>query len=257
MRATVGMIVMGALAGHVGQTLSAQVATTVRVRVVAHDAKIIGDGVGGARVIVRDAGTGTILAMGTQEGGTGDTRRIVKEPVSRGARVYDTRGAALFTVELQLYEPAIVEFIGEGPLGYEHAMLRASKTVLLVPGEDLLGDGLLLELHGFIVEMLEPTSITAGVEAVDVEARVRMMCGCPLEPGGLCDADRVRVRAQVYADGALVRDEELEYAGKTNMFRGSVSLADVPEGAYLIIVATDPDRENFGSSKKLKIEDYP
>ena len=50
-----------------------------------------------------------------------------------------------------------------------------------------------------------------------------------------------------------LRGKSLEYAGKTNMFRGSVSLAEVPEGAYLIVVATDPDRENFGSSKKLKI----
>ena len=66
-------------------------------------------------------------------------------------------------------------------------------------------------------------------------------------------SQRVSVSARLTPEERDLLRAAAEYAGKTNMFRGSVSLADVPEGAYLIIVATDPDRENFGSSKKLKI----
>ena len=42
--------------------------TRVMIRVVAHDAKIIGSGVGGARVTVTEVETGRVLASGVQEG---------------------------------------------------------------------------------------------------------------------------------------------------------------------------------------------
>jgi len=55
-----------------------------------------------------------------------------------------------------------------------------------VPGEDVTGDGLTLTLHGFIVEVLSPSGGDLGPGTdVTVRARLRMMCGCPTEPGGL------------------------------------------------------------------------
>ncbi|MFB6272169.1 MAG: hypothetical protein ABEL51_04645, partial [Salinibacter sp.] len=73
----------------------------------------------------------------------------------------------------------------EGPLGSPQATQTASKTVLLVPGKDVTGDGIALPLHGFIVEVLSPSSGTATPgEALSVRARVRMLCGCPTRPGG-------------------------------------------------------------------------
>ena len=47
--------------------------TTVKVSVIAHDGKLMGSGVGGARVTIRDLDTGEVLADGLHEGGTGDT----------------------------------------------------------------------------------------------------------------------------------------------------------------------------------------
>ena len=82
-------------------------ATHVRVRVVAQDAKIIGASVGGARVIVRHAGTGEIVAEEVQQGGTGDTRSIVVEPVVRGETIYDTPDAGAVTVSLDVAEPTV------------------------------------------------------------------------------------------------------------------------------------------------------
>ena len=233
--------------------VSAQTRTQVRIRVVAHDAKIIGSGVGGARVWVKNADTGEVLAQGVQSGGTGDTKAIVVDPVTREATIFDSPGAAELTVTLNLDEPTVLEFVGEGPLGFGYAMQRATKRMLVVPGQDLLGDGVVLDLHGFIVELLEPMSVEQGVDEIQLRVRVRMMCGCTLEPAGLWDADRVAVRAQLYGPSGLLREANLAYAGEPNMFAGSLSLAGAPEGARLFVVATDPARENFGKSQELQI----
>ncbi len=230
--------------------------TRVNVRVVSHDAKIIGDGVGGARVVVRYPSTGRVLAEGIQEGGTGDTQSIVREPHARGQAVYEAPGAAVFTAEFELDAPKVLEFIGEGPLGYEHAMQRAVKRMLVVPGEDILGDGVLLELHGFIVELIEPKTPAAG-GTVTVTARVRMLCGCPHTPGGLWDAARISVRARLYEGARVIREAILEYAGEPNMFTGAISLQDAGPNARLVVLANDPDRANFGMSRGTRVGSRP
>jgi len=67
------------------QSFSAEkIVTKVVVRVVARDFKVIGSGVGGAFVRVKNLETGEILVQGKQEGGTGDTKRIMIQPHRRG-----------------------------------------------------------------------------------------------------------------------------------------------------------------------------
>lgn len=192
--------------------------------------------------------TGRVVATATQQGGTGDTERIMVDPVTRGETIYDTPGAAGVTLDLDLERPTELEFIGEGPLEFEESMARAMKRMLVVPGEDILGDGIVLDLHGFIVEWVEPATLAAGVDA-SVVARVRMLCGCPHTPGGLWDADRIDVTARVYDGGRLVRSASLRYAGEPNLFSGTVSLSEGPAGAELVILVTDADRANFGMSR--------
>ncbi len=150
--------------------------TKVMVRAVSRDAKIIGSGVGGAKITVRDASSGEVLAEGVQSGGTGDTQKIIIEPHARHASIYDTPGAAGFLAELSLDRPTMVEIEAEGPLGYPQATATAVKTLLLAPGQDILGDGVLLEIHGFIVDLRLPEpgeSWSAGQET-EVRATVRM-----------------------------------------------------------------------------------
>ena len=151
--------------------------TKVLVRVVSKDAKVIGSGVGGASVRIVDVETGKTLAQGKQEGGTGNTDRIMVAPRQRGKSVYGTPDAAFFLAEIPLERATRVEIHAEAPLAYPQAMQRGSKTVILVPGRDTAGDGIIIELDGLIVNILHPLSgsdLKKG-EEVRVRAEVKML----------------------------------------------------------------------------------
>lgn len=221
--------------------------TRVMIRAVAHDAKIIGSGVGGARIAVWNAETGTLLARGVQEGGTGDTRQLIIEPRVRGESAFDTEGAAGFLAELELEEPTPVRIEAEGPLGTTHAVQRASHTMLLVPGQHVLGNGVILELYGFTVELLEPASNpkdSAGSE-IPVRARVTMLCGCPTEPGGLWDSNDYTIEARIVRrDGTIVEKAPLSFAGES-VYEGRIPIPE-GDGLSIQVLAMDPRKANFG-----------
>ncbi len=223
------------------------VPTDVVVRAVSQDAKLIQDPVGGARITIRNADTGEVLAEGRQTGDSGSTEAIMQQPHPRGADIYDTPGAAVYRATLDLATPTRIEITAEGPLDYPKAMQRASTTMWITPGDHVRGNGVVLTLHGFIVEVLSPTdaSNAASGEEVDVRARVRMMCGCPTEPGGLWDSDRYTIQAQLMQDGAVVAEAPLTFAGTTNIFSGPLPMPDA--GAdRLRVVVSDAERANFG-----------
>lgn len=222
--------------------------TRVMIRVVSRDAKIIGSGVGGVQVRVVDAKTGEVLAEGKQEGGTGDTQRIMSSPRGRGMKVFDTAGAAGFLAELRLNEPTIVNISAVGPLGHPQATQSATKQMLIMPGGHVEGDGVILELHGFIVEILQPEPLVPAASTLNVRARVRMMCGCPLTPGGMWNSDRIAIEARLWADGKIVARAPLSFAGEASMFSGELA---VPSGqswrdVELEVSAAQPETQNFG-----------
>lgn len=224
------------------------VPTRVIIRVVSRDAKVIGSGVGGALVRVVDAGTGEVLAEGAQRGGTGDTQLIMATAHSRGMSVYDTEGTAGFLAELQLTQPTVVNIEALGPLGYPQATHSAMKQMLVVPGKHIEGDGVILELHGYIVEILSPEPLTPVEESFRVTVRVRMMCGCPIAPRGMWNAENMEFVARLKADGAVVSTAPLRYAGETSMFTGDVSVpgAARDHDMTLEVLVSDPSTQNFG-----------
>ncbi len=154
-----------------------KIPTKVIVRVVARDAQVIGSGVGGALVRIKNLETGEILGEGKQEGGTGSTERIMVQPRRRGETVYGTLGSAYFEAKIPLNRPTQVEIDAEAPLGYPQAIQKGSKTLTLIPGKDVLGEGVVVELNGLIVNILSPSSKESlkGGEAVLVKAEVRML----------------------------------------------------------------------------------
>ncbi len=151
--------------------------TKVMIRAIAKDAMAIGTKVGGARITIREVATGNILAQGTQEGASGDVDLIMIQPRIRGARIFDAPGTAGFLAQLMLEKPTEVEIIAEGPLGSPQFLQRSSKTLLLIPGQDVLGDGVILELHGLTVKLLSPgpgAQALAG-QTLQVRATVHML----------------------------------------------------------------------------------
>jgi hypothetical protein len=225
--------------------------TKIMIRAIARDAKVIGTHVGGARITVRDAATGEILAQGIQQGGTGDTDVIIKKPHTRGMTVFSAGDTSGYLAVLHLDKPTVVEVSAEGPLGNAQATQRSSKTLLLVPGEDILGEGILLEIHGFIVTALAPlpdAKVKTG-SPFEVRATVTMACGCPTEPDGLWDANKIRVVARLLRDGKVESEIPMTYAGVQNTFH--VDVPATPSGPLeLQVLALDPGSANFGMMKE-------
>lgn len=214
------------------------VSTAVTVRALAHDAKLIP----GVEIVIADAASGEELARGRTEGGTGDTDRIVREPVERGADVFATEGAAGFTASLDLAAPRQVEITAVQP----ETGTAASRTLWLAPGRDLTGNGVVLELYGLKVGLRAPTGgeVVPG-EAIPVTAHVEMLCGCPVTPGGLWDADGFTVTAQLMNDGHVTDSAALDYAGETSRFSGKLPMP-APGEYTLRVLAEQPARGNFG-----------
>lgn len=225
------------------------VPTKVTVRAVANDAKVIGSNVGGARIRIEAVRSGRILAEGRQEGDTGDTRRIMETPRERGATVYGTGGAAAFRTALDLTRPVLVDVSATGPLDSNPPLYRASRRMLLVPGRDVTGEGIVLQLNGFTVELIAPEDelVRAG-DPVEVRSRVTMLCGCGTEPGGMWDSDRYTIEARLLEDGRTVSRTDLSFAGTMSTYRGRI---EPPEpGRYTLqVLATDAERSNFGRAE--------
>jgi len=235
-------------------SLSAQTGskeTKVMIRAVARDAKVIGTHVGGARITVKDIATGEILAQGMQQGGTGDTDVIMKKPHTRGMSVYNTPDASGFLAVLHIDKPTVVEISAEGPLGNAQATQRTTKTMLLVPGEDVLGEGILLEIHGFIVTAISPLAdakVKAG-SPFEVKATVMMACGCPTEPDGLWDANKIHVVARLLRDGKVQSEIPMTYAGVQNTFHADIPATEAGP-LELQILSMDAASANFGMLKE-------
>ena len=243
-RQTLPWIVLAALVGP--GPVSAQEHTQILVRVIAKDAKIIGTSVGGAHVTVRDLKTSRILAEGVQEGSTGSTDQIMGDWV-RGASIFESEGAGSFLAELDVSEPTQVLIEARGPLGAPHAEQFASKSLLVIPGHHVLGEGVIIELNGFTVELQSPTASQARAgEAIAVKAKVTMLCGCPTQPGGRWDSNDYELTARIVdGTGAVVAESSLTFAGTTSEYEGSIR--GPRAGDYqLQVIASDAAKGNFG-----------
>lgn len=222
--------------------------TEVEVRVLSKDAKFVGTSMGGARIVLRDVHTGEVLASGVTTGGTGNTAKIMHDDGGRRARMADET-AASFTATLDLDEPRLIEVEATGPAAQRQSQQRVTATQWVVPGRPPGGEGgWILELPGFSVDVLAPPAhvrLSGDRESVTVRANVTMMCGCPIEPGGLWDADGYDVEMIVVRNGERVDGIAMTYAGQTSQFAGDVPLDG--SGVYDVTVyAYDPRTGNTG-----------
>jgi hypothetical protein len=222
--------------------------TQITVRVLAKDSKFVGTSMGGMRIILRDAQTGEILVTGVTQGGTGNTKLLMHEDRGRRAQLAD-ESAAKFTATLDLDVPRLIEAEAYGPLGQPQAAVRVLSTQWAVPGRNISGgDGWVLDLPGLVVDVLAPPAhirLPAKTTEVDLRANVIMMCGCPIEPRGLWDADKLEVKAIMNRNGKRIGQWDLAYAGETSQFATKVPV-DAPGDYEIVVYAYDPSNGNTG-----------
>lgn len=212
--------------------------TPVTVRVMVADGKFIGDAMGGARVVVRDAETGVVLAEGITEGGSGDTRRLVEAPRARDAQLTRPEDAK-FEAVLDIDRPTRVTVEVAGPRFLAQSEARSSMTQWVLPGRSPHGpDGWIVQLAGLSIDLISPTLYDRTVEAgeqVVIEANVMVLCGCGIEPGGTWDADRYEVVYRLgRPSGEVLSEGPMTYAGEVSRY--AATAPGVLGGTYQLTV---------------------
>jgi hypothetical protein len=237
-----------ALAGLVSASAALAEPTDVTVRIISKGAKFVGSSMGGVQITLRDANTNELLAKGQTSGGTGSTEKIMETAHKRGAPV-STEDSAKFATTLDLEKPRLVRVEAYGPISQRQSAVTVASTQWVVPGKDVTGgDAWLLELPGFIVDVVAPQTPTKAGDApqtINLKAHVSMMCGCPIEPDGMWDANKYEVAAMLMRDGEFVRTVPMSYAGSASEFAGKVEVKE--PGAYeAVVYAYDPESGNTG-----------
>ena len=222
--------------------------TDITVRVISKGGKFIGTSLGGARIVLRDVETGELLATGVTAGTTGDTELIMQQPHTRGTPVA-TPDAAAYTATIDIDRPTHVAVTAYGPLAQQQAANIVSASMWVMPGRDVTGgDGWVLEMPGLVVDVLHPPAhirVTNPAEGIMLRANVMMMCGCPIEPGGLWDAENFEIAARIHRDGEFLEEVPLAYAGTPSQFSATLDMTE--PGTYdATIYAFEPENGNTG-----------
>ena len=225
------------------------VPTELTVRVIAKDGLFVGTMAEGVRIRITDADSGELYAEGIAEGGVGSIGRIMKGERRRGTRLSDAESAK-FVAVINLTEPRRVQVEAFGPLAYPASGNTVSATQWVVPGKPVSGgDGWVLEMPGFYVEIDTPVSgVRSPRGAVEFNAHVAMMCGCPVMPGGLWDAGKYELALRVEREGDLVAEAPLLYAGQQSRFSTTLQL-EAPGAYEALVYAYDPANGNTGVDK--------
>lgn len=230
--------------------LHSQTETPITVRVIAHDAKLIGTSMGGVDIIIRDQSTGELLASGPTTGGTGNTYLLVLNDKSR-YREISTPGSAAFQTILELVKPVYAEIQAIFHTAYSGHPITMTQTQWLIPGKEMTGDGIILDMPGFAMRIQHPlphqTISLTDEDGARIELFMIMLCGCPISPGGTWDSDPMEVEALIYEGNEFIRS--IPFANEeTNQF--SADLSGLKSGSYEVYVsAYDPRSKNTGVEK--------
>lgn len=251
MRVIIGVIL---LAGILFANISEAVETKIVVRAKSRDAKFIGSSMGGAKVVIKDGDTGDVIKEGFTVGGTGDTKKLISEPIKRGSQLSDP-SSAKFEASIDIEEPRLITIEVYAPYSQRQSMAKSSTQVWLIPGKDIIGDGIIVEIPGFAVDLMTPQvpegiRLSGGKALIHIRANVVMMCGCPTEPGGLWDSNKYEIKAVIKHDGKISGAMPLKYADKKSTFEAELEVSRA--GLYEIIVYSyDPATGNTGLDRSV------
>lgn len=211
--------------------------TKLMVRAKAKDAKFVGSSIGGAHIIVRNTLNGEILAEGNTVGSTGNTDRIMKSAHERYTQLSDDKTAGFLAV-VDIDVPTFVRVEVISPINKRNAQVHASTELWLIPGKDILGDGIVVEIPGFVIDILKPNThqyipLESVAKGLPIEANIVMMCGCPIQKDGIWDSSLIEVKALVQKDGKPFTDITLANPSQ-NTFEGRLEITE--PGNYQVTV---------------------
>lgn len=247
-----GSIILAGLILAFGLRVAEAEPTEIVIRVMAKDAKFIGTETGGAQITLRDADTGEILAQGLTAGGTGNTPKIMTNGHARRETLSD-ESSARFTTSLDLQRPRKITVTATGPMFLKDAAISVSSTQWVLPGKPVNGgDGWVLELPGFAIQLVEPLPTAVrlgGKEArIPLKAKITMQCGCPITPGGIWDAGKLQIAAMLERGAKFYPATPLTYAGQPSTFGGEIAVTE--PGQYMLdLYAYDPANGNTGMTR--------
>lgn len=220
--------------------------TQIMVRAKSVDAKFIGSGVGGVRAIIEDAETGEILDQGWINGGTGDTAVLIENPLKRGQRQTDDKTAGyLATVDIDT--PRLLRFKLIGPYADRQSIQESTMTSWVIPGKDILGDGIIISMSGFIVDGW--TRVIQGGQ-VDIMTKASLLCGCPISKDGHWQGDNYEATTIIMKDGEKVKEVSMALKGPDGMFNGQTRITE-PGHYKAIIYLFDKNTGNVGVDRTI------
>lgn len=226
--------------------------TKIIVRAIGKDAKFVGSSLGGAYVIIRNTTNNRILAEGKTSGSTGNTDLIMKVPKERGNSISDEQ-AAKFLATIDIDEPTFISIEVISPFNNKQAQIMVRTELWLIPGKDILGDGIILEITGFIIDILKPrTHQYISLSSIknkpfEIKANIVMMCGCTINKGGVWDSDEIEVKGILKKNGESFKVIDMSLT-EINLFEGNINLNSA--GNYeLILYAYNSKSGNTGVDK--------
>lgn len=228
--------------------------TKLTIRAKAKDAKFIGTGIGGAYVIVRNNVTGEILDQGYTTGASGNTELIMNTPAARNTPITDDN-TAKFEAELDIQEPVFVDVEVIAPFNRKAASVKATTQLWAIPGKHILGDGIILDIPGYILDIQQPSihqvirATSLEQEQLNVKVHLVMMCGCVINKGGIWDADDIEVKGLLRQDGSVLTEFTLDITEDDNVFEGMIPLTE--KGSFELVVYAFDERTGNSAVDKV------
>ncbi|MGA8855280.1 MAG: hypothetical protein WB492_13985, partial [Christiangramia sp.] len=154
-----------------------------------------------------------------------------------------------FKASLNIDSPKFISVEAYAPINKKQAQVMSSTQLWVIPGKDIAGDGLILEIPGFVVDIVSPQTHErlASSENIELKANIVMMCGCPVSEDGIWDANQYEVKAILTNSEGVSKEVELKQKEKASNFFADATLE---KGLYeVLIYAYDPVTGNTGVDK--------
>jgi hypothetical protein len=169
------------------------------------------------------------------------------------SEVLPVEDASVFSAALDLDQARLIRVTAYGPLAAQQSANTVSLTQWVYPGKNITGGanggGLLLEMPGLVVQILNPPTHflpATAPDSIEIRANVTMMCGCPIGKGHPPWHPRqFDVTAAITQDNGGPTELSLEYDenapnGAPSQFSGKWSVPENTTGQaqiYKIVVS--------------------